>query len=137
MRSKLSLTLLSLYKIYGFGDYFLQRQCVASRDPDICDYENAHNRRTYESELETRLAAIGQVSEQDAQLLRFLSQLWGKFYDALYVYTEKLKEQGIISSWRASFVRGIALQIQTGALLNLNYDHDEFSDESLEDADPD
>lgn len=137
LRSKLSLTLLSLYKTYGFGDYFLQRQCVASRDPDICDYENAHNRRTYESELETRLAAIGQVSEQDAQLLRSLSQLWGNFYDALYAYTEKLKEQGIISSWRASFVRGIALQIQTSALLNLNYDHDEFSDESLEDADPD
>lgn len=136
-RSKLVLSLLSLYRTYGFGDYFLLRQCIASRDKDICDFENAHGLKTYETELETRLKAISLVSEQDANTLANLSKLWRNYYDALCEYVDTLQSTSAIAQWRASFVKGTALLIQTSALLNLNYDHEELPDESLEGGDVD
>ena len=50
---------------------------------------------------------------------------------------DDLCKRGIIPAWRAYFVKGTALLSQLNALLNLNYDHDEWPDESLENADLD
>ncbi len=137
LRSKLCFSLLSLYRTYGFGDYFLLRQSIASRDPDISDYETEHTLKTYENELETRISAISQVNTDDAAALSRISRAWNDYYLALGNYVDDLCKRGIIPAWRAYFVKGTALLSQLNALLNLNYDHDEWPDESLENADLD
>lgn len=134
-RAKLTLSLLSLYKIYGFGDYFLMRQCIASRDPDICAYENTRYYRTYEQELANRLESITAVSPKDASELSKANELWKQYYDALCSYVDTLERSGLIPAWRASLVKGMAAVQQTNALLNLNYDREELPDESLENVD--
>lgn len=134
-RAKLTLSLLSLYKIYGFGDYFLMRQCIASRDADICSYENSRYYRNYEQELSNRLDSIGQVSGSDTAELAKVNDLWKQYYDALCAYTDQLEHSGVIPSWRASLVKGMAVVQQTNALLNLSYDREELPDESIENVD--
>lgn len=134
-RSKLSFMLLTLYKIYGFGDYFLTRQCISSHDADICAFELEKAFATYEHELENRDYAIAQVDEEGAATLEQVSALWMEFYNSLCVYVDVLAERGQIPQWRASLVKSTALVQQTNALLNLNYDREELPDESLEDLD--
>ena len=134
-RAKLTLSLLSLYKIYGFGDYFLMRQCIASRDPDICSYENSRYYRNYEQELANRLESITAVSSKDANELSKANELWKQYYDALCFYADTLEHAGLIPAWRASLVKGMAAVQQTNALLNLSYDREELPDESLENVD--
>jgi hypothetical protein len=134
-RAKLTLSLLSLYKIYGFGDYFLMRQCIASRDPDICSYENARYYRNYEQELANRLESISAVSSSDAAELGKANELWKRYYEALCSYVDSLELQGLVPAWRASLVKGMAAVQQTNALLNLSYDREELPDETLENVD--
>lgn len=134
-RSNLGLALLSLYKIYGFGDYFLLRECVSSRDPDICEYEAQKTYTSYAQERDNRLNAISAVSADDAKVLKDLDILWQKYYDALDNYVQELVAKGKIPHWRASFVKGMASIVQTNALLTIPYDREELPDESLDSGD--
>lgn len=121
MQSSFTLTMLSLYKTYGFGDYFLLRKCLSTRDTDICDYENEKNLESYNVDIRKTISAISEVSNQDAQTLRHLNELWNDYYDALKIYTTTLAQRGRIASWRASFVLGVATTIQSEAILNASY----------------
>ncbi len=134
-RSKLTLPLLTFYRIYGFGDYFLMRQCIASRDPDICSYEASRFARSAAQELQTRQDSIAKVSPNDAQKLGKLSELWKDYFDALDRYTADLEKSGTIPRWRVELVKGMAAVEQMNALLNLSYDHEELPDETLENVD--
>ena len=108
---------------------------IASRDPDICAYENTRYYRTYEQELANRLESITAVSPKDASELSKANELWKQYYDALCSYVDTLERSGLIPAWRASLVKGMAAVQQTNALLNLNYDREELPDESLENVD--
>lgn len=132
-RSNLGLALISLYREYGFGDYFLMRQCISSKDDDICDYEANKAYGVYSQELDNRLDAIVLVSADDAKTLADLNALWQDYYFKLSNYVDDLVKRGKILPWRAGFVKGTAIVVQTNALLSFPYDREELPDESLED----
>ena len=135
LRSNLGLALISLFREYGFGDYFLMRQCLSSQDDDICEYESKKAYDTYVQELQNRIDAIGEVSVEDAKILGQLSNLWQDYYKNLSIYVDDLVERGKVLPWRAGFVKGTAIVVQTNALLNFPYDREELPDESLENSD--
>ncbi len=128
-KSNLELALLSLFKTYGFGDYFLLRECLASRDPDICGYEAHRYFLSYRQELENRINSIKSASNEDAWELKRLNDLWEVYYQKLTDYVNELVALGKIPLWRAEFVRGVAAVTQTNALLNVSYDHEETMDD--------
>lgn len=134
-RSGAALALLSLFRIYGFGDYFLLRQCLASRDQDICGYESDRAYTSYQQELLNRISAIAAVSPEDASELMRLDRLWRGYYTALGSYVDSLEAAGKIPSWRGSFVKGTATVTETNALLSLNYERDELAGETFESGD--
>lgn len=113
-----TLTLLSLYKTYGFGDYYLLNKCISSRDSDICAYETYINKESYQSDLRRSIAAIAKVSPRDARTLSELDRLWQRYYESLCVFTNNLVSRGMLSSWRAPFVQGVAVAAQAEAMLN-------------------
>ncbi|MCR5536263.1 MAG: hypothetical protein K6F05_02510 [Succinivibrio sp.] len=127
-QSNLALAMLSLVRSYGFGDYFLMRECISSEDPDICSYEAELAYASYEQELEHRMRAISAVSAEDARQLRALCMQWKNYYDTLRAYLGELVEQGKISPWRAGFVQGVAAVVQSNALLNISYSKEEIID---------
>ena len=133
----LSLPMLSAYKIYGFGDYFLLRDCISSRDKDICSFEERSLYHTYLLELNNRLAAIDAVSKEDALELKALSDKWQVFYDELDKYLKSLVEKHKIPAWRAYTVKGVAAIMQTNAVLNAPYYKEELPDISLDSFDGD
>ena len=135
LRSNLGLALISLFREYGFGDYFLMRQCLSSQDEDICEYESKKAYDTYVQELQNRIDAIGEVNAEDAKILGQLSNLWQDYYKNLSIYVDALVKQGKVMPWRAGFVKGTAIVVQTNALLNFPYDREELPDESLESGD--
>ncbi|MBO6259007.1 MAG: hypothetical protein J6M93_06715 [Succinivibrio sp.] len=128
--ANLDMVMLSMFKIYGFGDYFLLRQCISSRDPDICDYESDRAYIGYKQELNNRLDAIAAVSQEDAKKLKNLCEMWEKYYDKLNDYLADLTAKGKLPLWRANFVRGLASTVQSGAILNVAYTHDEIIDDN-------
>ena len=133
----LSLPMLSAYKIYGFGDYFLLRDCISSRDQDICSFEERSLYNTYQLELNNRLAAIDAVSKDDALALKALSDKWQIYYDELDKYLKSLVDTHKIPAWRAYMVKGVAAIMQTNAILNAPYYKEELPDISLDSFDGD
>lgn len=118
LRSGITLPLLSLYRIYGFGDYFLLRKCISSRDVDICTYDRYRNQEVYISDLRKTIANIAEVSRSDARELKKLNDLWQLYFDSLCAYTDHLAAEGRIPEWRARFVQGVAITIQSEIILN-------------------
>ena len=135
-RGNLGITLLSLFRIYGFGDYFLQRECISSRDNDICGFEAAKSYQTYTKEFNYRLESIANVNEEDGAKLNEINTLWLDYYHELEKYVNDLAHKGEISVWRAEFVKGVACVIQTNALLNFPYDREQLPDISSTDLYP-
>lgn len=117
-RSSLVLTMLSLYKNYGFGDYYLLSKCLSTRDRDICAYDAEQSLSNYFNELRNTIMSIAQASRDDATTLRHLNDLWNDYYEGLKVYTTNLEQRGKIESWRKYFVLGVAITSQTEAMLN-------------------
>lgn len=134
LRSSLALTLLSLYKNYGFGDYFLLNKCISSRDSDICAYEANNYYESYSSDLRKTIAAIAQVSSKDARELKNLNDLWAKYYDSLKLYTKNLAAKSRIPLWKSEFVLGVAITCQSEAILNSRYSRDGIQSTLSEDA---
>ena len=131
-RANLGLALISLFKLYGFGDYFQLRECISSRDEDICNYESEKAYSTYKKEFEYRSDSIFKVNTDDGNTLNELNSLWLEYYHALEEYVNDLSVRGVIPKWRAEFVKGIACIEQTNALLNFPYDREELPDLSVE-----
>ena len=127
-RANLSLTLLSLFRLYGFGDYFLMRECLSSRDLDICGFEANKIFKTYTKEFNYRLESIANVNENDAKALNDINNLWLDYYHELEIYVNTLVKRGLISAWRADFVKGVAIVVQTNAILNFPYDREQLPD---------
>ena len=98
-------------------------------------YESKKAYDTYVQELQNRIDAIGEVSVEDAKILGQLSNLWQDYYKNLSIYVDDLVERGKVLPWRAGFVKGTAIVVQTNALLNFPYDREELPDESLESSD--
>ncbi len=129
VEANLDLTLLSLYKTYGFGDYYLLRKCISSRDSDICAYETFKNKESYQSDLRKSIASIAKVSRREARSLSELHRLWQRYYDSLCTFTNNLVERGMLSPWRAPFVQGVAVTAQAEVMGNSLYpaqSNDEF-----------
>lgn len=124
--SALQLPLLSLYRIYGYGQYLQQRQCLMSRDNDICAFETQRALQQYETALENCLNSLGAVSAADRGTLTELDRGWRAYYAALERYTAELEGAGQTQQWRAQFVLGLAAVLQTQVLLNLNYYREEL-----------
>ncbi len=117
-RAGIALPLLSLYKVYGFGDYFLLRKCIASRDSDICAYTSYLATNSYSSELRKAISYISEMSSTDGRKLKELSDLWQQYLDSLKTYTDNLVERERIEQWRAYFILGIATNIQSEAIVS-------------------
>ena len=118
LQSNFDLTLLSLYKTYGFGDYYLMRKCISSRDSDICTYERFRNKESYENDVHRGIAALAKVSARDARSLGELHNLWQNYYESLCVFTNNLVTRGMLSPWRAPFIQGVAVTTQAEVILN-------------------
>ncbi len=131
LNSGLALTLLSLAKNYGFGDYFLLRECLSSRDSDVCAFEVMRSENTYKTELHNKIEAISAVSARDAETLNQLSTEWSAYLEALNDYMDALVRRGRLEQWRAEFVRGVAVTAQTDLLINALYYRETFSDEDV------
>ncbi len=131
IRSNLGLAMISSFRSYGFGDYFLMRQCFSSEDSDICDYEANKYYDVYVQELQNRLDSISEVSVEDAKLLNDLNDLWKNYYLKLSDYLNMLCQKGKLSPWRVGFVKGTVIVAQTNALLSFIYDREELPDTSI------
>ena len=131
LQSSFALTMLSALKIYGFGDYFLLRECISTRDSDICAFEKDRSYQSYTHEFKNRIASISAVSNIDAKSLISLNKLWNDYYLALRSYMDDLVKKDKIPLWHADFVLGIASIAQTDILLNAQYYKEELPDESL------
>lgn len=120
-KSGLALSLISLYKVYGFGDYFLLRNCLSTRDKDICAFQYLKSHQDYNSEFRNTLSTLSDGQEQDAFTLNQLNDLWRRYFESLKVYTEHLVARGRIEDWRAYFVQGVAITTQTETLMSGPY----------------
>lgn len=120
-KSGLALSLISLYKVYGFGDYFLLRNCLSTRDNDICAFQYFKSHQDYNSEFRNTLSTLSEGQEQDAFTLNQLNDLWRRYFESLKTYTEHLVARGRIEDWRAYFVQGVAITTQTETLMSGPY----------------
>ena len=127
-RANLTLITLSLFKEYGFGDYFQIRECLSSRDSDICSYESNKYYSTYTKEFNYRLDSISNVSADDANSLNELNNLNLEYYHALELYLDDLVSSNTIPLWRADFIKSLASIVQTNAMLNFAYSREELPD---------
>lgn len=130
-RAAFGLTMLTACEVFGFGDYFLMRQCISSRDADICTLEKERQHNTLEHELLNRVNAIAAVSQQDAQALRDLQQRWETYSTALTSYIDDLVQRGRLPYWQGQLVQGVAAVLQTNAVLSAPYYREELPDETL------
>ena len=110
--------MLSMFKNYGFGDYFLLRKCISSRDSDICAYEADKYFDSYDSDFRKTVATVAEVSGEDARSLKRLNELWLSYYDSLSTYASNLVKRGRMESWRAEFVKGVAVTAQAESLIS-------------------
>lgn len=127
-RANLTLITLSLFKEYGFGDYFQIRECLSSRDSDICSYESNKYYSTYSKEYNYRLDSISNVNAEDAKTLNELNNLYLEYYHSLEIYLDDLVASNTIPMWRADFIKSLASIIQTNAMLNFPYSREELPD---------
>lgn len=127
-RANLTLIILSLFREYGFGDYFQIRECLSSRDSDICSYESNKYYSTYTKEFNYRLDSISNVSADDANSLNELNNLYLEYYHALELYLDDLVSSNTIPLWRADFIKSLASIVQTNAMLNFAYSREELPD---------
>lgn len=134
-QANLALTVMSMFKLYGFGDYFLVREQISTRDADICGYELHKLYNTYSKEFNYRLDSISNVSDADGKKLNELNAKWLDYYSSLELYLKDLVDKGLLPLWRADFVKSVALVVQTNALLNFPYDRAELPDISLKEGD--
>lgn len=134
LRSHLALTLLTAARIYGFGEYFLLRECISSRDSDICAFEKERALSSLAHELSNRVNAVARVSRADAQALLQLNDKWNVYLQALTVYVNDLSRRGHLPDWQASLVQGIAAVLQTEAVLNAPYHREELPDVTMGNA---
>lgn len=143
MHTGLALTLLSLYRIYGFGDYFLLRSCISTRDGDICSFESLKAERTLQHEFHNKLASVMAVSPSDGQLLNSLQQKWLSYQDALSDFLEHEVTHRTLPLWRAELVKAVSAIVQTDVIINAPYKEempdltvdgaeDDFEDQSFE-----
>lgn len=137
LRSNLALTLLTTGRIYGFGDYFLLRECISSRDGDICAFEKERALSSLSHELNNKVNSIARVSRADAALLQELQGKWQRYQDALTLYTEDLAATGRIPYWRSSLVQAVSAVLQTDAVMSAPYYREELPDASLYSNDED
>lgn len=113
----ISLSMLSLYKIYGFGDYFLLRKCLSTRDGDICAYDAYQNHEQYVSEMRKHISEFAVIANKEAYALSELNNLWDNYYQSLCSYTLGLVQKGKIPAWRAYLVQAIATTTQNEAMM--------------------
>lgn len=118
IRTGIGITMLSMFKNYGFGDYFLLRKCISSRDSDICAYEADKYFDSYDSDFRKTVATVAEVSGEDARSLKRLNELWLSYYDSLSTYASNLVKRGRMESWRAEFVKGVAVTAQAESLIS-------------------
>ena len=118
IRTGIGITMLSMFKNYGFGDYFLLRKCISSRDSDICAYEADKYFDSYDSDFRKTVATVAEVSGEDARSLKRLNELWLSYYDSLSTYASNLVKRGHMESWRAEFVKGVAVTAQAESLIS-------------------
>lgn len=118
IRTGIGITMLSMFKNYGFGDYFLLRKCISSRDSDICAYEADKYFESYDSDFRKTVATVAEVSGEDARSLKRLNELWLIYYDSLSTYASNLVKRGRMESWRAEFVKGVAVTAQAESLIS-------------------
>ncbi len=131
LRANFALTMLTASRIYGFGDYFLLRECISARDGDICALEKERALISLEHELDNKVNAIAAVSRQDAQALSELHSKWLAYQEALADYTEKLEQRGRLSWWQAQLVQATSAVLQTSAVISAPYYREELPDVSL------
>ena len=131
LRSNLALTLLTACRVYGFGDYFLLRECISTRDGDICSLERERALHSLEHELSNKVNAIAAVSREDAQELQQLHAKWLNYQDKLTAYVAELERRGHLSWWRAQLVLGMSGVLQTNAVISAPYYREELPDETL------
>lgn len=126
----LSLPLLTLMRIYGFGDYFLMRSCISTKDGDICALESRRAHLELNHEYHNKLASVQAVSREDGKTLTALQELYRAYETALGQYLHhEVMERGL-PYWRAELVSGIAAQLQTDRLIAAPY-REEMPDVSL------
>lgn len=113
----ISLSMLSLYKIYGFGDYFLLRKCLSTRDGDICAYDAYQNHEQYVSEMRKHISEFSVIANKEAYALSELNGLWNDYYQSLCSYTMGLVQKGKLPAWRAYLVQAIATTTQNEAMM--------------------
>ncbi len=136
MHAGLALTMLSLYRIYGFGDYFLLRSCISTRDGDICSFESLKAERTLQHEFQNKLASVRAVSSVDGQLLNALQQKWLAYQDALSAFLDHQVTRSMLPLWRAEFVKAVSAMVQTDVIINAPY-KEEMPDLTVDGAEDD
>ncbi|MCR5085200.1 MAG: hypothetical protein K6A65_06825 [Succinivibrionaceae bacterium] len=129
LASGFALTTLSMHRIYGFGDYFLLRECISSEDSDICALEADRAYDSYRQELRHLMEAISKVSVADATTLRRISELWERYYAELRAYLGALRDSGMLDLWKVELVRGVAAMAQANAIINASYNREAVLDD--------
>lgn len=120
-----SLNMISILKVYGFGDYFLLRGCIITKDDDICSFEKHKAYESYTNEFRNKFSAIASISIEDANSLKYISKLYDDYVEKLNVYIKYLLSANKISYWQAQFVLACAATAQTDILLNIPYYQDQ------------
>lgn len=136
LHSSLGLTLLSMFRIYGFGDYFLLRSCISTRDNDICSFEAQRSYNQLTHEFHNKLASIMAVSRSDGKKLQELQDLWQNYQDTLEFYLNHEVMRGALPLWRAELVKGVSAIVQTDAIINAPY-REEMPDVTLDGSEDD
>lgn len=127
-RANLALVMLSLFKRYGFGDYFLVRECISSQDEDICYLEMQRAVQSYNQELQNKVKAISAVSQQDAKELNRLNDMFQDYQAKLEKYVDNLAARGKIARWRVNLALAVSLIAQTNHMANAPYYKEQLND---------
>lgn len=131
LRSNHALVLMSIAKIYGFGDYFLMRECISSQDDDICVFEKNRAIDSYTQEFNNKVKAIATVSTKDARSLSKLHDKFLAYNDSLNAYLKELVAQNKLQQWQATFALAMNMIMQTNTLISVPYQN-EFIDDELD-----
>lgn len=121
LRSSLYLPLLTMFNIYGFGDYFLQRSCISTRDKDICSFILRRSIQDYKNECRNVLSELSADGENSAAELSSILKLWDIYFEKLKAYAEEQIALGNTEPWRARMMLGIAVNLHAELLLTLGH----------------
>lgn len=131
LRSNYALVLMSIAKIYGFGDYFLMRECISTQDDDICVFEKNRAMDSYIQELNNKIKAINSVNSKDARQLSKLHDNFLEYNDMLQLYLNELVVQNKLKPWQATFALAMNIIMQTNTIISMPY-HNEIVDDGLD-----